>query len=79
MEERHSIMRMEIKLPAIVKAKDYHEIFDAEKYFRMLNKKMRVKELGLYEGYYVGIAYEHGTLKEPECQIMMKEIQGKTL
>jgi len=68
-------MRMEIHLPAII---EYHETADTRDCFRALNDKLRVKEIGFYDGSYVGIVYEHGTLKEPECQIMIKEVRRKT-
>ena len=47
-------MKLEVKLPCIISAEDYHEFSYIEEKFKLLNKKIKVKELNDTDktGYY---------------------------
>jgi len=63
-----------LKLPTIVVAADYHEFAHMENLLRRLTKSKRVKveEIGLEDGVYVGIVY---TRKDKAYKNILKEFE----
>jgi branched-subunit amino acid permease len=49
-------MKLEINLPVVLNASDYHEFNNMQDYFKKLNKSIKVKEVGC-AGWYYGMAY----------------------
>lgn len=49
--------KLEIELPVIVSAADYHEFQHMQNLFRMLNEKIHVDEVGFSEGSYHGVIH----------------------
>lgn len=47
------------KLPRIVEVSDYHEFNTYQEILRSIfdDKSFKVKEVGFYDGFYVGVAY----------------------
>ncbi len=71
-------MRLEITLPKQIVLDDYHDFYSVQQHYNLISPKIRVKEIGFYGGRYIGIIFEFGTLHEPDCQTMIKQIRKDT-
>lgn len=66
-------MKIEATLPVLVLAQDYHEFGVIQDHMRLLNRKIRVKELGC-NGNYVGIVYMG---RQPNKATIRKMLEAK--
>jgi hypothetical protein len=66
-------MNLEVNIPCSVKVSDYHEFNTVETYFKLLNSKIKVKEIcfNFNTGTYIGIAYI-GSLEAPANRNLVK-------
>lgn len=67
-------MNLEINLPCEIKVTDYHEFATLERYFKLLNSKIKVKEIAFGNGKYRGMAYI-GSLELPENKGLLNLIK----
>lgn len=67
-------MNLEINLPCEIKVDDYHEFATLERYFKLLNSKIKVKEITFSTGKYRGMAYI-GSLELPENKGLLSLIK----
>jgi hypothetical protein len=68
-------MNLEINLPCEIKVTDYHEFFTLERFFKLLNSKIKVKEITFSNGKYRGMAYI-GSLELPENKTLLSLIKN---
>lgn len=66
-------MKKEITLPQRIEVENYHDFATAQEYFKLLNKKIKVKEIG-FDGNHVGIVYVC-SLQEPENKFLFNKIK----
>jgi hypothetical protein len=50
-------MKIDVDLPRFVWVDDYHEFYSVQTYMKLLNRKIKVEEIGFCGSDYVGIAY----------------------
>jgi len=63
-----------LNLPTLIEVDDYHEFDYLEQYFKKINPKIRVKEVGTNYSIYVGLVYLQGKLpKRPVITTMLEE------
>jgi hypothetical protein len=60
-----------LKLPGVLKVRDYHEFYQAEDFFKQLGLKIRIQDLGVYCAEYVGIVYV-GPKTNPKVKALIK-------
>ena len=68
-------MKIEATLPVLVLAHDYHEFGVIQDHMQLLNRKLKVKELGC-NGNYVGIVYMG---RQPNKATIRKMLEAKDI
>lgn len=75
-------MRMEIKLPKMIKVSDYPDFDYLLSYFKKLNRQIKIKNVGLgmdrelAMGCHYGMVYT-GSIKDPENDLMLNHIRQR--
>lgn len=67
-------MKIDASLPTKVVVRDYHEFDQIQDAMKLLNKGIKVKELGWHEGGYAGIIYI-GRMTDPDNSQLVKKME----
>lgn len=66
--------KTQLTLPQSIEVSDYHEFDSINDLFKQIGLKVKVKEIGFYDGYYTGIVYT-GRLTDPENAKLVKQLK----
>jgi len=68
--------KLEISIPQIVTARDYHEFSEYEDFLNELGlNNIRITEVGLADLKYIGVLHQEGDMHQEFFQMMKKEFR----